>query len=228
MTTHADFQLLEQLFEFCAIKDLKSRYLHMSPAMTKLVGYQKEEEIVGTDDYALKCPAVASAETFIAQDAWVTQTQNKMMNLDIHEYADGIHMLFTRKTPYFKKEELLGSLFGCVEWTSAAMMQLASVLTEWDQLYYPKRQKGRSYQMSAGPYQDQLSPREMDCLFYLLRNKTAKEIAKRLNLSYRTVEWHIANIRMKFQCATKTEIIEQAVSNGYLHYVPQHLLTTPI
>lgn len=221
----ADLSLIAQLFDFYTLKDLASRYTHMSDATAKLIGFRKEDDCLGLDDRSINCPAVESAEAFMNQDQWVLRTQKKMVNLDIHHYADQPHILLTTKTPYFQGEDLVGTFCGCTEWSSETMMRLCAALTELDRQYYPKHTRDRSYQLSELMIQDDLSPREMDCLFYLLRSKSAKEIGKRLKLSPRTVEWHLANIREKLHCTTKAEVIDRAISNGYLHYVPRHLLT---
>lgn len=52
-----------------------------------------------------------------------------------------------------------------------------------------------------------LSPREMACVKYLLKGKTAKEIANFLHLSYRTIEYYLENIRGKTGCRNKYELI---------------------
>lgn len=221
-----DLSLIAQLFDFYTLKDLASRYTHISDATAKLIGFRKADDCLGLDDRSISCPAVESAEAFMNQDQWVLRTQKKMLNLDIHHYADQLHILLTKKTPYFQGDALVGTFCGCTEWSSERMMRLCAALTELDRRYYPKQSRDRSYQISGLMVQDDLSPQEMHCLFHLLRSKSAKEIAKCLNLSHRTVEWHLANIRGKFQCTTKAEVIERAVSKGYLHYVPQHLLTT--
>ncbi len=53
---------------------------------------------------------------------------------------------------------------------------------------------------NAEPMSPNLSLREQQCLNYLLAGKTAKEMAKYLNLSYRTVEEYIANLKEKLGC----------------------------
>ena len=57
-----------------------------------------------------------------------------------------------------------------------------------------------------------LTEREKECLSLMLTEQTAKRIAEKLNLSVRTVETHINNIREKFQCANKTELIIKITS----------------
>lgn len=56
-----------------------------------------------------------------------------------------------------------------------------------------------------------LSKRQKDCLYWLLKGKTAAETANILNLSQRTVESYINHIKIKFQCSTKSELIVKAL-----------------
>lgn len=53
--------------------------------------------------------------------------------------------------------------------------------------------------------------RELECLRYLAKGKTAPEIAKLLYLSSRTVESHIARIKDKLNCSRKSQIVEAAL-----------------
>lgn len=60
-----------------------------------------------------------------------------------------------------------------------------------------------------------LTRREIDCLTYLIRGKSAKEIAKSLgNISYRTVEDHIMKIRSKLRCFAKSGLYELIRQNN--------------
>lgn len=60
-----------------------------------------------------------------------------------------------------------------------------------------------------------LTKREIECLSYLLRGKTFKEIALTLKLSPRTVECHINNIKEKVGAHTKSELIKILSENSY-------------
>lgn len=53
-----------------------------------------------------------------------------------------------------------------------------------------------------------LSSRELETLYYYLFGKTAKEIGRLLDLSFRTVETHISNIKNKFGVSTKTALMQ--------------------
>lgn len=53
-----------------------------------------------------------------------------------------------------------------------------------------------------------ITPREMDCLRLLTNGFTAKLIAKHLRLSQRTVESYLENIKEKFNCRSRIQLIE--------------------
>ncbi len=55
-----------------------------------------------------------------------------------------------------------------------------------------------------------LSPRERDCLEFLLQGKTAKETAVILALSSRTVESYFETIKKKLKCCNKGELFSTA------------------
>lgn len=54
-----------------------------------------------------------------------------------------------------------------------------------------------------------LSKRENECLYHIIRGKTAKEIATLLGISFRTVETHLAHIKEKFKVSSRSELIDK-------------------
>jgi DNA-binding CsgD family transcriptional regulator len=56
-----------------------------------------------------------------------------------------------------------------------------------------------------------LSPREQECAEYSLAGKSAKEIAKCMNISYRTVEKHFENMKLKTGKTKKTELLAHLI-----------------
>lgn len=65
-----------------------------------------------------------------------------------------------------------------------------------------------------------LTSREKECLFFLIRGKTTKEVSNILAISPRTVETHIEHIKIKFNCSKKSDLISKAIENGYFHIIP--------
>lgn len=54
-----------------------------------------------------------------------------------------------------------------------------------------------------------LSKRESECLFFFSQGRTMKETAERMELSPRTVETHINNMKHKFNCHTRGELLSK-------------------
>jgi PAS domain S-box-containing protein len=63
-----------------------------------------------------------------------------------------------------------------------------------------------------------LSVRQSECLYYLVRGMTAKQIAKTLHLSHRTIEFYLDNLKVKFQCKTRSELVSKAFEMGFEKY----------
>jgi DNA-binding CsgD family transcriptional regulator len=58
-----------------------------------------------------------------------------------------------------------------------------------------------------------LTSRECDILRWMSRGYTAKRIGLQLKISYRTVEKYIENMKIKFQCHRKFELLKICLSD---------------
>ena len=61
-----------------------------------------------------------------------------------------------------------------------------------------------------------LNDREIDVFTWVSRGKTSIEIARKLRLSKRTVDFHVDNARIKLHAATRTEAAIKAVASGLI------------
>lgn len=57
-----------------------------------------------------------------------------------------------------------------------------------------------------------LTTREIDIIHCLLEGKTAKETARQLFISHRTVERHLENIKLKLNCRNKFGLINKILT----------------
>ncbi len=74
-------------------------------------------------------------------------------------------------------------------------------------------------------YSDKFTEMESVCLFYYIRGRTAKEIARILGNSPKTVESYLERIRMKINCSTRSEVLGKVISFGFLHIIPEVVLS---
>jgi DNA-binding CsgD family transcriptional regulator len=56
-----------------------------------------------------------------------------------------------------------------------------------------------------------LSQRQLDCVYYLVKGKTMRQIAEKLILSPKTIEHYLEAAKNKLGCHTRSELIEKAL-----------------
>jgi len=61
-----------------------------------------------------------------------------------------------------------------------------------------------------------LKPREIEVLTWVARGKTSADIARKLRLSKRTIDFHLDNARIKLRAGTRTEAAIKAVASGLI------------
>ncbi|RAQ96428.1 hypothetical protein A4R35_12850 [Thermogemmatispora tikiterensis] len=74
----------------------------------------------------------------------------------------------------------------------------------------------RLSQGEVSPTSSSLTARERQVLLLLARGLRNKEIARRLQVSERTVNFHLANIYQKLQVSGRTEALSRAIEEGLL------------
>lgn len=64
-----------------------------------------------------------------------------------------------------------------------------------------------------------LTQREHDCLLALLRGRTVRQVAAYLDLSPRTVEYYVKNMKGKLNCHSRSELLELALRTELFSHV---------
>lgn len=215
--------IFRQLHGLIVVMDKNSRFLLSNDYTAKVFGYINEESMLGTDVYDLNCPAVVCAPDFYYQNQTVAQTGSELTVLDIHTFAYGEpKILLTKKTPYRENSEITGVIYHAMEIHSSALSQICAALIKSDKKYHSNsRNIERSYTIGPKTNKKQLTERELDCVFYLMRGNTRKQIAQLLNISHRTVESHLEQIRIKLKCSYRSGIIDYCLAEGLLNYIPR-------
>ncbi|ABI87179.1 bacterial regulatory s, luxR family protein [Burkholderia ambifaria AMMD] len=208
-------------------KDDTSRFIHVNDAFAKVVGIDDARELGGKSASDLPCRSSSCAAQFHAQDREVCETGRAIKVLDIHPYAEDVWMafVFTKIPLVDRNEQIVGTIFHAEALSQIDMITLGRVIGD---SYAGKKigslvQQG-SYRIGSPKDALDLTERERQVLFFLARNKMAKDIANILELSVRTIEQYIDNLRCKFSASSKNELIELAASAGYCNRIPQSLL----
>lgn len=219
--------LLRQLPGLVVLSNKKSQCIYTNDYTAKTFGFKDSISMEGADSRSMRCPAVENAEDFIAQDQLVIQKGMGLTILDIHVYADGNgKVLLSKKTPFREKNIIVGYIFHGMEIHATSLNQVCSTLIQSDKKYRAKTEvQQRSYVINPMNFKKSISKRELDCIFYLLRGNSMKMIAKILNLSPRTVESYLEQVRIKLKCTNRSDLIETCLAEGYLNYIPSNILT---
>ena len=85
-------------------------------------------------------------------------------------------------------------------------------------LHTPIAEFIRNYYTNSNKDKKLLSNKQTLCLYGIARGMTAKEIAKHLGLSFRTVQHHIDAIKIKLNCFTRMELIDKAEQLGIISF----------
>jgi len=88
----------------------------------------------------------------------------------------------------------------------------------------PAYRASRAYQPVAYPLgkpfeEISFTRREAECMVYVLRKMTNNEVADRLGLSARTVEFYVRNMRYKLDAMSKVHLIELVAQSEFLKFV---------
>jgi DNA-binding CsgD family transcriptional regulator len=219
--------ILQGLSGLLVVMDPTSKFIYLNNYTAKMFGFQEASNALGKNAFQINCPANESANNFITQDNLVISKNRPIKVFDIHEYANGEKKIFlTTKTP-FKQNNAIGVISHSVEISDALFHKAYNELINLNTKHQtPLAKKSQSYIINNPTFQDnKLTQRQMDCLFYLSRGYSIKQIANELQLSPRTVEHYLENIKLKLACTNRSHLIEYALSNGYLNYIPKNLFS---
>ncbi len=154
-----------------------------------------------------------SLRTVIANDKEVITHRELRIAEEEVICSDGIsHHALSFKFPWYNADEKLIGLLGCTLVIGVpgydSLPNFLSTLTHSGLLNRSVNNPPRKTipgEMMNGIY---ISKREREVIYHLLRGNTAKRIAFLLGISYRTVERHLENIRLKTGAHNRTELIE--------------------
>lgn len=200
---------------FCVyFMDTQSILKNVNEYSASSCGFTSSHDAIGRSarDIATK----ESAEMIIKHDQMVLQ-QKKMIVQDepfeqLEHHIKRPSVAF--KFPLLNKENNIIGLFGCSIVLNDQQNSFANALSLFIQsglLIHPNEitSTGQDNTNSAHLKQ-QCTPKELEILTHIVSTKSAKEIGKTLNMSYRTVEDYTEKLKLKMNAKNKIELIKIA------------------
>lgn len=211
-------------------KDLNSNFIYANQNYANIIGLKNKEDVVGRTDFDMPCKTVNCAEMFRAQDLQVITKLHSMRILDIHPFAGGEWKAYIfSKSPLIINRQVIGTIFSGQDITNVSTLELGALLSKMRIEGVTNDLLGQdSYMFGSKFNKMNLTNRESEVLFFVLRGKTAKIIAKTLKLSPRTIEKYIDALKAKFNVNNLHELIDKSISLGYLNIIPEGLFSTQI
>lgn len=210
---------------FWGIKDKDHNYLIANDNWKLEVGLKTKTDVFGLVDSDLPCVVSKCANKFKDQDEQVMSTKKPIKILNIHPFNNNdCRAYITSKFPFIKNNKVIGVVFSAEKIDEQYFFDLSSLLgVEKGSLYGGLKQY--SFVLTPPNFEEILTDREQECLFFLIRGKTSKDIGSILNLSFRTVEHYIESLKYKFACQSKAELVSSALSKGFFTFLPKKLLS---
>lgn len=211
---------------YFVIKDLSSSIIDCNELFLQYVGVKSFTELMGRTDFELAWEKYAPLYRQHELDI-INNNNYSVIHPSIDSHGREF-MAFINKVPTVDEHNNI---------TGIACYNMEIFNPNSLELHYLLRQNPYSpttaptmgaYAIGKQHAQVKLSNKESICLFYLLRGKTAKMIAKVLNLSHRTIEDHFNHLKFKFQCKTQSELIAKAIDEGFMDIIPPELSLTTL
>lgn len=205
---------IEQSSEIIGVIDKDLVYAYASPGLAQKIGGIKSLKGRTVHDY--QCRAVEMASQWDVENQNTLNTQKKINACCIAEFADrNILNLNYKVSPIFDYQKNVLGLYLHVD-ILPNHSAVSEVVTKLNEL---SEQKPEVPKIVSTTYPG-LSKRQSQCLLYILLGKTSKRIAEKLQLSPRTVEDYIDEIKGKFNCHKREDLIEEAHKRGFLEIMP--------
>jgi DNA-binding CsgD family transcriptional regulator len=213
--------LIDSIPSLIWFKDLEFKYIGCNKRLLQLIRIPRREYLYEKNDYDL--PWEKYADIYRTHDKAVIEN-DKINNFILpgNTYDRSNNVLIAGRVAAFrdKTDKIIGIAGSAACITNAATVEVITKLFHNDIDAFGITPGAHHYHLGEDFSSYGLSRREAQCLFYLIRGKTTKGIANKLNLSRRTVEHYIEAIKNKFNCCNKSDLIEKSIEIGFVSFLP--------
>jgi DNA-binding CsgD family transcriptional regulator len=218
-------EMFNQMPGLIGLTTFDNRVAFANNTFAKLLGFKSSDDVVDIPYMNMRCKAVEDHESFEKQNSQVFSRKKKTTALGCHRYAndDDWRIILCEKSPLLNNEgEMIGLINYSIDITNYNLIDCSRFILSSLNKANIAHPRNFFYLIEDGTVNTyKLSKRQTECLFFLLRGKTDKEIGGILGLSSRTIESYINEIKFKMNCLTRTEVIEKAFSEGMANILPE-------
>lgn len=202
---------MEKSQDHWCIKSTDSQFIYMNAAFLDDINLSKNFNVEGKFDKEFPTAPAELWEGFVAHDQQVMRENKTISGIEIHYYGKGntnnpvAHL--SEKTPLYDDDRRI-----------IGVVSHSRIIDTPTCLYYMNRLNRKSIQLDSP--NDNFTKRELEVIFWAQQRLTAKEIAKRLEISHQTVEGHLKMIYKKIGIHSSTQLVEYCKNVGLDTYIP--------
>jgi DNA-binding CsgD family transcriptional regulator len=190
-------------------KKLNGRYLGCSDSMAQMLGFDKGLDVVGCTDFDL-CWA-KSAKSFREHDNEVQLTEKPKISIETGQLVNGkATPAISYKLPLRLRSNKIGGII-CIA-IPLDSDELLSGMVNDIRINTENTTSLNRFSLDSIVRKYALTKRQTECLSYLARGMTIKEIAYQLQLSPRTVEHYLDAIKIKLNCHSRSQLIAKILA----------------
>ncbi|MBA3660350.1 MAG: PAS domain-containing protein [Gammaproteobacteria bacterium] len=200
--------ILDQLNLYIWAKDKNFRYVYCNEHYAMAAGLDSPHQIIGKSDTQL--PWRKLAELFKVGDYDVLNVQTRINTPEVSDTINDVkEILVTENQLLNSSNKCIGVVGTFVDITGKQLVSKTGHFDISSKRYYLGEDFGNEY----------LTHREVEVFRKLLLGYTAKQMGEVLNISAKTIESYIDNLRRKLQAKNKGEIIATAIQFGLTHII---------
>lgn len=217
-------EFIDQMPGLFVILDLNSKFIAANKIALDWTGFDSRDLMIGKTYSDMHCQASLQHKNFINQDKLIFKNngRGKIFGLYCYKNEEWKVILAEKYALRDQDANIVGLVSYITDLTHANIVDINKFITLTSNLKEIKLQQN-GYLIDVNMTDISLSGRQSECLFFLLRGKSAKEISRIIQLSPRTIEMYFDQLKFKFNCQSKSELIEKAISYGYMNALPQNL-----
>lgn len=202
-----------------SVKDINFKYIYASESFSNLFTKNANINVQGLTDHDLPGPLKHIADTYREYEIALILKKRKIITIDYFPTQNNWMVFLTNRELIFDSEsESFHILFNAINISNVKIFRSFSFFSKNVLNNISKNPTSIVLNKEYSPLD--VTFQQEKCLFYLIRGKSAKEIAEILNISPRTVERHISLMKERLNCYSKSDLIEKALDNGFFYYIP--------
>lgn len=191
-------------------KDKNGKYLSLNQACVNIFkncsSYISDSNIIGNTDFDFF--DLSFSEEFKEHDDKVISTESPIFFSERNKYFDETlpRYYMSHKMPLRSRSgKVIGILGQTIEHEQSDLKLITTILHDIKSV--PVSMSGFDF-MKRFKAKYQLTNRQAECAYHLVKGKTKKEISQILNLSIRTVETYWEQIKNKLNCNSRSHLID--------------------